>query len=346
LYYTMMGMQREERAMRSSILKRLAWVPGLLLCAGCGVGVQISGSPITAAPEQLVTFHVTVTNHGICPVVSAVALVPFASDAQLAGEPGPQFIDLFCNGALSGDGAHCSVQGDMLTCNFPIPTIGPFAPVAPTQPQSFQMTPPGLPAPIPCTASPGTIQCQIPDADRQAFSIQNFQRPAGPLAPAGPPPCIPGPPPFDVICFPPEPLAGGATASFDLPLNGPLAPGAYRTLAFLPQSDGVCQGGTNPGVPCSTIDDSPCTGTCQVSICTSGTNTGDGCAIDSDCGTNGVCQACRSQSGETAFLPLGCATTNVSPPAPAASRAGLLAVTVVLFALGAFLLRRRQSRTS
>ncbi len=337
--------------MIATMLKRFAYVSALLACAGCGgVGIQIFGFPNNPQPGQPVQFNIKLTNHGLCPVDSAVGVSTFFTDQQIisgSGTAGEVLIQLLCNGAIAGGGEQCTLSGDTITCTFPIPSIPLGAPEAPTQ-QNFSLTPPGLPQPIPCTQTGGTIQCQIPAVDRQAFSFSASHQHASLPSPGAPVSCGPASPPFAEVCLVPTMNAGDMT-TFDVTLTSPLAVGTFRTFAFVQQTDGVCQGGSNQGQPCDTGGTDCTGGTCQSSICTSGADTGFGCATDSNCmgGGTGSCQPCFTQGPDSLVTPLGCDTTRIGPEgAPAASRTGLLTVVAALFVLGVFLLQRQRRRTN
>jgi hypothetical protein len=339
--------------MASMIAKRIAWAALVLMSAGCGgIGLRITGTPVHTETSQPVDFQINLTNHGLCPADSSLVVLPFVTDQQIIEEGDGEaeaILDLFCKGMVSFEGGVCTIAGDIITCNVPA-TGAPVGPNASTQ-NSFLLLPSGLPAPIPCTRTGQTIQCQIPPADRQAFSFQSLRAQTSALAPTTPATCMPlsSDPMSPLGCLVPRLAAGGMT-TLDLTLNSPSTPDTYRTLAFVDQTDGVCQDGPTPGRPCNTIESMPCgAGTCQTSICTSGTNTGDGCALDSDCvgGGTGSCQPCVPDftTTTTAPAPLGCATTSVGAPVPAASYTGLLMVSSALLAFGAFQLLWRQRRT-
>ncbi len=340
--------------MVSTVAKRIVWMAVVLMSAGCGgIGIGIISVPTNPNTSAPVEFQMKLTNHGQCPADSMVFLIPFVTDEQLieSGDGESEaFIELFCKGSINFGPGSCSLAGDIITCTLP-PPMGPVGPNASTQ-KSFVLGPSGLPAPIPCTQTGGTIQCQIPPEDQQAFSFQSLRAQAATQSPTLLTTCMPAPMlplPNAQECSAPR-LTPGAMTTLDVTLTSPSDPGRYRTLAFVEQTNGVCQGGggTIPGQPCNTSDSMPCgSGTCQQSICTSGSNTGEGCAVDGDCigGGTGSCQACVPDMTTTFVASAGCATTNVGTLAPVASNIGLLMVAAALFGVGAFLLLRHQRRT-
>src|SRR5574337_981477 len=241
--------------MRATRLKQVAGVLLLSLCAGCGIGVQIFGVPTTTTPGQPVNFQVKLTNHAICPAQSVAFIAAFVPNQIITSSPtGQEFVDLFCNGSLTIGTEQCTLDGDVITCNTAVVTPGPFAPPATTQ--NFTLTLPGLPAPIPCTESGSTIQCQIPAADQQALTAAGSNEMSRHAAP--PVSCFPGGP-LSFVCLPPQ-LSAGAMTTFNLTLPAPALSGTLRTIVIEEQTNGVCQGGTSQGAPCGGVLGSSCAG--------------------------------------------------------------------------------------
>jgi hypothetical protein len=140
-----------------------------------------------------------------------------------------------------------------------------------------------------------------------------------------------------------------ATGQVTLPATGS---GTVRNLVFVISSPdaedaGVCKGGANGGMSCDLSDSSPCPGsTCGEGICIGGDRNGLGCDVAmqaTDCPNNGVCRAC-SDVDTSAFLPVDCTTTYVSPePTPVMSPLALVGMAALLLAFGTLWLRRRRT---
>ena len=162
--------------------------------------------------------------------------------------------------------------------------------------------------------------------------------------------------PGSVICYLGTfPMIGGlgggemGEGQIVLPAHGS---GTTRNIVIAMSTDaedaGVCKGGTNKGLACTSSDDCPPSSDCGEGICVGGTNAGAGCDASTawtDCpGMGATCKAC-DDVGSSTFLPLDCTTTYISPePAPLMSMGGLLALAAILLVTGTLWLERRRER--
>jgi hypothetical protein len=315
LRYSLGYVNREGLMKRLAPLSALVGVAGMLLLAGCGLDVTITGgsAPVCAGATQ--HLQVKLANVSACPLAPGnigpfLAVIPNVPAAEIENEPefellcgiGPPPARLPSNDlarpadvpldelrtkvlalAQGGDagtgGAAGTAVADQVSCSAP----GVF-----------------------CTSEGDGAFCDLP------------------------------------------PFAVGQMLTLDCAAKVPAStPGKVYNLAFtLLEANGVCKAGDGQGTPCIGADDCGMAGVCGDGICKGGGNNSFGCdtaTATADCPDGGTCVLCDTNLGLGAACEAGLVTA-CAAPVPAAGPGGL--VFLLLGLAGVAFIRLRRGRSS
>ncbi|HVM94842.1 MAG TPA: hypothetical protein VMT89_00570 [Candidatus Acidoferrales bacterium] len=322
-------------------LKRTAAVAGTIILmgvlAGCGINVSVTTTPSTPGIGQQVDMKIKLTNPSQCPAGNVEALaIPFVTLPLLPNDNGlyqtlNDLIGAACSGQpLEGPGGIiCHIVDGGLVCE----GSGDMAPDS-SGSTSFTLGRSG----ITCQRTGSGFKCPLPTGPPAGADASG----ADTLL------CMNG---GDEAFCEIGTLGGGQMAMTDLIFNVPPPPGAYFDLAFAGAAQlGVCKSGTNQGNPCS--GDGDCggvTGSCGDGICVDDMTqqpVAKGCSSGGmDCSAGTSCVVCVG-SGDSLPIGIGCDSVVVQgAPAPTMSRWGLVAVAMVLLAIGALGIRMKSNRS-